>query len=138
TNSIVPDNYTFTLTGDDNMTVYINGFPVATDNTSIVGTGVFSLQPGLPLSQPILIDCMQHLDTAQLRLQWSGPGITGTQDVPISALVPAYGYATRSTTDDSNSNPAIVTHTRYDDATNNIDPAYGLVTESIISPASNP
>ncbi len=117
--------YTFTVAGDDSVTLFIEDVHVATATWSsgpIPGT--FNVVGST--TKRIRIEHSDYTGGAQLEVLWSGPGIAGTVAIPTTALKPRYGLVTSSTTDDSAGAPSMTTTTSY--TATGIDPVFGLAT----------
>ena len=125
---------------DDIASVTIDGQQVALKNTgATTATGTYTVNNDTTLksgTNHIRRVAVQFLDTsgnAKLTINWTPPAGTKTA-VPISALRPAYSLATRVTThDDGGDAPTHNTHISYD--TGGLDPAIGLVTQTVEDPA---
>ena len=117
--------YTFTVAGDDSVSLFVEDVHVATDTWSsgpIPGT--FNVVGST--TKRIRIEHSDFSGGAQLEVLWSGPGIAGTVAIPTTALRPRYGLVTSSTTHDSAGAPSMTTTTSYSAA--GIDPVFGLAT----------
>ena len=125
---------------DDVASVTIDGQQVAFKNTgATTATGIYTvtndanLKSGTSHIRRIAVQFLDTSGNAKLTINWTPPAGTKTA-VPLSALRPAYSLATRITTHDNGGDaPTHSTHISYD--TGGLDPAVGLVSQTVEDPA---
>jgi RHS repeat-associated protein len=116
-------NYTITTTSDDAAVVYIEDQQITSSVCCAAVSGTVNVVN--TTTKRIRIDYIDYTGGASLDIKWAGPGVTGTVNIPTSALRPRYGLVTSSTVDD-NGATSTTTTTSYTAA--GLDPVFGLAT----------
>lgn len=124
---------------DDTASLTIDGEQVVLKTTGTTATGTYTvtddptLKSGASHVRRVAVAFSDTSGNAKVTINWTPPGGSKVA-LPTSALRPAYSLATRTTVHDNSVDaPSHATHISYD--TGGLDPAIGLVSQTVEDPA---